>query len=158
MSPRCTVCANPILRKAVDGALGEKMSGAGISRYLEQMGASVSVDIINRHKQHYAPDLERPKGTRKHDFAVLVRDRAAEQFEAGQLDLSDKGTVAGIGAGLKAQAILDKREAVKQKIGGAELARAIIEMLSGSGPQTPLALDDGMTIDGEAVEVDGSPE
>lgn len=149
---KCTVCANVGVRKVVDGYLEDRVTGAGISRSLADLGLTLSPDVINRHKTHYAPPPERPKGTRKADFAAIVRDKAAEQFEGGELDLSEKDHVAGINAGLKAQAILDKREQVGKKQTQAETLVALLAALRGGG--VPLALDDGMTIDGEAVEVE----
>jgi hypothetical protein len=154
---RCSICANPLARKTIDGGLDEGMTAAGISRMLEGIGATVSQDVINRHRKHYRDGQpERPKGTSKTDFAIVVRDRAADMFESEDLDLRNKDHVAGINSGLKAQAILDAREKVKAKQGNAELAFAIIGMLTGQAP--PAQLEDGNTIEGEAVEVDGVPE
>ena len=148
----CSVCSNPILRKMIDSSLEDGVSGAGVSRYLAEAGATVSAETVNRHKLHYAPPAERPKGTRKLDFAAIVRDKAAEQFESGELDLSDKNLVPGITAGLKAQAIMDGREKMKSKQANAQLAFAIIQMLSGA--VEPLQLDDGLTVEGEYEELD----
>ena len=138
----------------IDGALTDGVTGAGVSRYLADMGADVSPETVNRHKQHYQPPAEREKGTRKADFAVLVRDKAIEQFENGEITLADKDYVPGINAGLKAQALIDGREKVKSKQANAQLAFAIIQMLQGG---ETLQIEDGLTIEGdfEVVGEDG---
>lgn len=136
----------------IDGYLAEGMSGAGVSRSLATLGLDVSPDVINRHKKHYEPEPDRPANTRKRDFAIMVRDKAVEQLDAGQLDLRDKDTVPGINAGLKADAILKKQDAQKRKMGHEDVLASIIVALRGEGK--PIAvLDDGMTIEGTAVEV-----
>jgi hypothetical protein len=90
-----------------------------------------------------------PKGK---DLAILLRDRylvVAEEMTDGQL--LNKDYAPALAIGLKAQGLVDGREKAKVKTGNAELAFAIIAMLTGA---RPLALDDGMTIDGVATEVD----
>jgi hypothetical protein len=155
MGAPCTVCKNPGVRKVVDGYYGEGMTGAGISRALAGLGLKVSPEVVNGHGKHYAPPPERLKGTPKKDFAIVVRDKAYDQLEAGDLDLADKDQVAGINAGLKAQALIDKREAIKAKVGTAELAWALLGMLT-SPPELP-QLEDGLTVEGtfQEVEPDG---
>ena len=56
----------------VDGELAEGVTAEGISRNLAAAGASVSADVIRRHRRHYEPPIERPAGTRKRDFAIYV--------------------------------------------------------------------------------------
>lgn len=158
MAVRCTVCKNSFLRATIDRLLDEKMTYAGISRYAGEAGIDVKPEVVSRHAEHYAPPPEREKGTSKRDFAILIRDQAYTQVENGALDLTDAKLVPGINAGLKAQSILDQREKQKTKQQSAELAFAIIQMLSGSAPE-PKQLEDGMTIEGEYAEVDdGLPE
>jgi len=127
------------------------MTGAGISRSMADLGLTVTAETINRHKTHYAPAPERPKGTPKKDFAIIVRNKALEQFENEDLDLTNKDHAPGINAGLKAQALIDGREKQKSKQANAQLAFAIIQMLQGGVPD-PLLLDDG-NIEGEFAEV-----
>lgn len=93
-----------------------------------------------------------PIGMSNEDFATLVKEVAAEQFAAGQLDLRNKDHVPGINAGLKAQGILDARVKAKSKQQTAELAFAIIALVSGQAPVA--ALPAGDVIEGESVEVD----
>jgi hypothetical protein len=153
----CKVCDNPLLRKMVDPLLDEQMSYAGISRYAADAGIDLSADVIARHAKHYEPPPEKPKGTPKRDFAILIRDKAYEEVENGGLTLDNKNLVPGINAGLKAQGIIDGREKVKSKQANAELAFAIIAMLGGGQPE-PLQIEDGNTIDGEYEDLDGEAE
>lgn len=158
MSVRCTICKNAFLRATVDRLLDEKMTYTGISRYAGEAGIAVNADVVSRHAEHYAPPPERAKGTSKRDFAILIRDQAFNEVENGTLGLSDPKTVPGINAGLKAQAILDQREKQKSKQQSAELAFAIIQMLSGNAPQAP-QLEDGLTIEGDYEDItDGIPD
>lgn len=150
---RCSICKNPVASRVIDSALAEGMTSAGISRYLEAgLGATISPETIARHRKHWNPSPEL-KHLKPRDLAVIVRDRAVEQFEAEDLDLRNKDSVPGISAGLKAQSIIDNREKVKSRGGSAELAFAILAMLRGEAPP-PLAVEDGRTIEGVAVEVD----
>lgn len=158
MAVRCKVCNNAFLRATVDRLLDEKMTYAGISRYAGEAGIDVTADVVSRHAEHYAPPPERAKGTSKRDFAILIRDSAYTQVENGELALNDAKLVPGINAGLKAQAILDQREKQKTKQQSAELAFAIIQMLSGGATQAP-QLEDGLTLEGEYEDIsDGVPE
>lgn len=129
------------------------MTGIGTSRALAQDKLEITADVINRHKTHYKPPEARTPGTSKRDFAILVRDKAYDQFEAGQLSLVVKDTVPGVTAGLKAQAILDRRDEKKSKAGLADLAWALLGLLK-SETAPPLRLEDGNTIEGEFDEAD----
>ena len=153
MSPRCTVCENPTIRRMIDDSLEEGVSGAGISRHLEGVGCDVSAEIINRHKLHYRPEPERPVGTRKRDFAVMVRDKAADLLENGELYLTDKDKVPGINAGLKAQSVIDRREVVAKKQTKADVLIALLAALRGES--IPAQIGPGVIIEGEAIEIDG---
>lgn len=151
--PRCKVCDSTPLRSMIDPLLDEGMSGRGIERALADIGVSIMDETVLRHKSHYKDTSKPPPRTRKRDFAILVRDKAFDEFEAGRLDLGDKDVVPGINAGLKAQSIIDGREKARSKQGNAELAFAIIQMLGGGQAPVP-QLDDGLTIEGEYSEVD----
>jgi hypothetical protein len=86
------------------------------------------------------------------DLAKLLRDRFHVIINAmDDSELLDKDFAPSLTLGLKAQSALDSREKVKAQSGTAELGRAILEMLAGR--VAPLALDDGLTIEGEATEV-----
>ncbi len=124
------------------------MSYTGISRYAGEAGVEVSPDVISRHASHRPPP-ERPKGTLKRDFATLVRERAAEQFESGELDLTERNHAAGIAAGLKAQAIIDKREVVNKKHTQADALVALMAALRGEGHRAlpdPVAPPDAIDV------------
>jgi hypothetical protein len=155
---KCSICATPGVRRYVDGV--PEMTAAAVSREAAAIGMDLSADRILTHRKHLALEPpERGARERKTDFAARVRDRAAELFDTEKLDLTDKDHAPGINAGLKAQAILDAREKAKAKQGSAELAFAIIAMLTGNAatpmPTGPLRLEleDGDTIEGEAVEL-----
>lgn len=154
---RCTICKNAFLRATVDRLLDEKMTYAGIERYAGEAGIDLTADVVSRHAKHYAPPPVKPPNTSKRDFAIIIRDKAMEQLEKGELDLSSKDTVPGINAGLKAQALLDQREKQKSKQQNAELAFAIIAMLGGTQPAVPM-IEDGLTIEGDYEELDGETD
>lgn len=87
------------------------------------------------------------------DFATLVRDKAMRAVEAMPDELIlDKGFSSGINTALKAQGLLDKREQARSKQQNAELAFAILALI-GERP-APLQLEDGLTVEGTAVEVE----
>ena len=142
MSVPCSICTRPGLRKVIDGDLNEGVTGAGISRALASLGLTVTPDVINRHKTHYAPPEVRLKGTRKHDFAVKVRDRMSTAVDAIQPFTSEDGETIidpilnkdfapALGVGLKAQAIIDRREQTMKKQTGAEVLIALLRSLRG---------------------------
>jgi hypothetical protein len=87
------------------------------------------------------------------DLAKLMHDRMLA-IVAGMDDerLLNKDYAPSINLGLKARGILDAREKAKSKTGTAELAFAIIAMLSGQQPT--LVIDDGRTIEGDFEEVE----
>ena len=158
---KCSVCANPGLRKVIDGNLEDGVTGTGVSRSLASLGLNVSADIVNSHRQHYKPEPERAKGERKRDFAVYMRDRVTTAFENVLPETLDDGTLGpdpilhnkfapAINVGLKAQAILDKREQTQKRHTQSEALVALLSALRGEG--RPIALiDDPMVIDGTAV-------
>jgi hypothetical protein len=116
---------------------------------------SLSPERILTHRKHRKDEEPSRIAKTKKDFALLVRDKAVEQFEAGHLDLTDKDTVPGIKAGLGAQSIINK-EAAAQKNVSIEIGKALLQLISGAVAMDddPLLIDDGLTIEGEAVEVD----
>jgi hypothetical protein len=149
---RCTVCDHSFNMRVVNDYLNSGMTSAGISRLLAENNIDINAEIIARHKRHWVATRQPYQGENRKDFAIKVRDKAYEMFEQGTLDLAQRNHAAGITAGLKAQGLLDKREEKKSAEASAGLAFAIIHMLTGQQPE-PLALDDGRTIDGEAIDV-----
>ena len=154
---QCSICKTVGLAKWVDASA--ELTASGLSLASAALFAEpVSAERIRTHRKHRAAEMPtKQSGERKTDFAVRVRDRAVEQFDLGQLDLRNKDAVPGISAGLKAQSILDTREKTKSKTQTAELAFAILAMLTGHAPPQ-LALDDGNVIEGEAYEIEPDGE
>jgi hypothetical protein len=147
----------------IDASLDEGMTAAGISRQLEGIGATVTAEVIARHRKHYQDGRPIvPKGTRKSDLAILVRDKVMDRVDTNDGDMLEamlfsKEGQGALNVGLKAQAILDGREKIKAKTG------QTLELLAGlrailTGGIVPLQIEDGMTIEGEAVEVDGETD
>ena len=113
----------------------------------------LSSDRILNHRKHRADEGYVAPARTKKDLAVLVRDRVLEQVEDESMDIMDPRAQAAIGSGLKAQALLDKREQQQKKHTQADALVALLGALRGES-YTPPMLDDGMTIEGEAHEVD----
>lgn len=177
---RCMICKNPTLREIVDTALDKGKSNAGISAMFEQVGAKLDPEVIGRHKNnHWKPPVDpaAPQPT-KRDLAISLRDRVAKAIddlpaERGALvdviDLDgkrvtgfietdpilDKDLAPALSAGLKAQALLDKREVNQQRLGLAQGYLGLQLLLQGLGepPVEPLMIDDPDTIEGEVHEV-----
>lgn len=150
----CHVCKDETVRRVVDEELLSGKSGTVISRLLTLRGEPLSAHIVNEHKKHWRAQAERVIAAKtKRDFAIMVQEEAADLFENGELELTNRNHVAGIQAGLSAQSILDKREAAKDpRIG---LFVLMLGGPDGSLALAPLALSDGEEVyEGEAVEVD----
>lgn len=148
-----------MIRKMVDPMLDEGSTAANIERMFEGIGGHLNAEPILRHRKHYKDDRPlAPKGTRKTDLAILVRDRAVDMFENEELDLRNKEHAPGIAAGLKADKIIKDAEKEKAKAGNTLQLVSSILALVGIGPAPALALDDGNTIEGTAVEVDGETD
>lgn len=94
------------------------------------------------------PDL--PPG----DLALLLRDRFHKVINGlTDEELLNKDFAPALALGLKAQGTLDAREKVKAKGGKSlELVAALFGLLN---PATPPMVSDGLTIEGEAYEVEG---
>lgn len=160
MAVRCLVCNTPALRDYVNGGLNKGLSNAGIAAGLVAAGGKLDPDVVGRHKAaHWTRpvDPEAPKPTYR-DLNIMVRDKVAEAIEdiPGEgLLLMGKELVPAINAGLKAQAALDKREVAHKKLGIAAGALSLQVWLAGlSSAPPPPELEDGNTVDGEAVEVE----
>lgn len=156
---RCLICNNAALRAFVDESLTKGFTNAGIAASVVEMGGKLDPDVVSRHKaNHYIrpADPEAPKRTQR-DLAIIMRDKVADAVEdmnAEALLFMGKDLAPMVGKGLQAQAILDKREATNRKLGIAADALSLQVWLAGlreSAP--PPELDDGNTIEGEAVEV-----
>ncbi len=160
MAARCRICAVPALRDYVDSALSKGLSNRGIGAGVDAMGGSLDPDVVGRHKAaHWTKPVssDAPKATNR-DLAIMVRDKVAEAIEdmpGETLILLGQEIGPTVNAGLKAQTILDKREAVNKKLGIAAGALSLQMWLAGLNEAAPPPeLDDGLTVEGEAVEVE----
>lgn len=159
MAVRCLICKNPPLRLFVDDSITRGLSNAGIAASVEQMGGKLDPDVVGRHKAaHYVKpvDPDAPQPT-KRDLAIIMRDKVAEAVEPldpQALLLMGKELAPMVGKGLQAQAILDKRDAINKKLGIAAGALSLQMYLAGlKDAAPPPELEDGNTIEGEAVDV-----
>ena len=164
---RCLICRNEALLAFANNALNQGISGSGIAAAMTDAGAKLDPDVVNRHKNNHwikPVDPAAPKATHR-DLAIMVRDKVADAIEKKDPETMlyfGKEMAPFVNAGLKAQGILDKRAAVDRKLGLAEGALGFQMYLAGLGkpggmPDAP-AIEDGKTIDGEAVEVGPSQE
>lgn len=159
--PRCSVCSAGIaLVRWVDGA--PEPSAAALSRQAQALGMDLSPERINTHRKHRKEEGVTAPAKTKRDAAIFIRDKMMEKLEALDAEPTEDGKdnlvilhkdfQPAVNSMLKAQSLLDSREKAQKGGGSAELAFAILRMLRGESPE-PLALDDGMTIDGEAVDL-----
>jgi len=159
LAVRCRICGVPALRDYVDAALNKGLSNRAVSAGVDAMGGSLDPDVVARHKAgHWSkpvnPDAPTPT---QRDLAIMVRDKVVEAIT----DMPGEGLMLmgaelgpSLNAGLKAQAMLDKREAVNKKLGIAAGALSLQMWLAGLNESAPPPeLDDGNTIEGEAAEV-----
>lgn len=159
MTVRCLICKNPALRGYVDDGLNRGLSNSGIAAAFVAAGGKLDPEVIGRHKANHwtkPVDPSAPKPTSR-DLAIMVRDKVADAIEdmPGEgILLMGKELAPSLNAGLKAQTILDKREQANKKLGIAAGALSLQMWLAGLGDtEPPKELDDGNTIEGEAVEV-----
>lgn len=160
MAVRCLICKNPALRDYVDGGLNKGLSNAGIAAGIEAAGGKLDPDVVSRHRHaHWIKPMreDAPKPTSR-DLAIMVRDKIADAVEpmSGEaILLLGKDMAPAINAGLKSQAILDKREQSQARLGIAAGALSLQMWLNGlrDAPPPP-ELDDGNTIEGEAVVIE----
>jgi len=157
---RCLICKNSALRLYVDGLLDKGLSNAGIAAGVAELGGKLDPDVVARHKNgHWTKTLDpdAPKPTSR-DLAIIMRDKvvqAVEPMAPEALLLMGKELAPMVGKGLQAQAILDKRDAINKKLGIAAGALSLQMYLAGlKDAAPPPELEDGLTVEGTAVEVD----
>jgi hypothetical protein len=157
---RCLICNSPAMRLYVDTMLDKGLTNAGIGAGVADMGGKLDPDVVGRHKASHWTKPERTEGPKptKRDLAVLIRDKtyeAVEDFTPDALLIMGKELAPMVNAGLKAEAIIDKRNVNEKKLGIAAGALSLQAWLAGMGKSTapPPELDDGNTIEGEAREV-----
>jgi hypothetical protein len=156
VTTRCLICQNPSLRSYVDGGLNKGVSNAGIAAGLAAAGGTLDPDVIGRHKNNHWTKPEEPGAPKptKRDLAIMLRDQVIERIEAGDVDILDKEVAPGLGVGLKAQALLDKREQTERKLGLAAGYLGLQLFLQGLGDERPepVMIEDGLTVEGEFSE------
>lgn len=156
MSTGCKVCDDKAARLTIDAYLEQGLTYTTIARSLTLRGFDVSDVTISNHNKHRSPSVDPRIKAPKRDAAIIVKNKVLDALEAMEEgDILDKDLQPALNTALKAQAIEDKREAVKAKTTSADMARAILAALTGAGVPTP-QLEDGKTIEGEFEEVDAS--
>lgn len=141
----CPICTSVAVAKTVDALIAAKESNAGIVSVLREMDVKrVGAVTVQRHRDvcrssslaaaRYAAGQQK-----KTDFASLVRDKANELMEAGELAVTTQH-------GLMAQQMLDARE-TKEK--DRALMMSIARMLAGQ------TIPDSMIIDVTPIEIEG---
>lgn len=149
---KCGVCKDDHVKLVVNEDLDKGLSAKFISETMTVRGFPLSIDIILRHKTHRPTKLvEEGVKAKKRDIAILVQERAADRIEAMDPEyLFDGENDTLLKHGLAAQKALDARE--RQK-GSAVTALLEFARLFGPRPVSAL-LDDGMTIEGTAHDID----
>jgi hypothetical protein len=175
VTTRCTVCNSEGLRVFVNAQLDKGLTAAAISRGLAAVGGSLDPDVISRHRTNHwkAPEPDGP-APKPRDLAIMLRDKVADAVAAlpaprppeydddgklvtpGSIPILDKDFAPALGAGLKAQGLIDKRDQAKQKLGLAAGYLGLQLLLRGvqEPPAVPVLLDDGNTVEGDFEPVD----
>lgn len=149
----CSICDDRAVCRAVDEELGKGGSGEFVARLMTFRGFKTTAPTINQHKKH-AVNAIAPVAKAPRDFAILVRDKALELFDAEKLDLTKRKHIPGIQVGLRAQSEVNKQV---NRSDDRKTAVAIAMILSGAstgGPPEGLQLADGLAIEGEFEEID----
>lgn len=143
----------------MDDGLNKGLTYRAIAAGLAAAGGSLDPKVVSRHREaHWVKpvDPDAPKPTSR-DLAIMVRDKVADavsETSGEAILLMGKELAPALNAGLKAQTILDRRDATERKLGIAAGALSLQAWLAGLGERLPPPeLDDGNTIEGEAVEV-----
>lgn len=149
----CMICADKAACRAIDEELAKGGNGEFVARLMTLRGWPVTAATILGHKKHAVGAADGTLAAKTaRDFARVVRDKASELFDNGELTLTDKDHVPGITAGLKAQAELNKQA---NKTDDRKTGIAIAMILSGATGAVPahLLIGDGLTIEGEFEEL-----
>lgn len=142
----------------MDDSLTRGLTAAGIASSIEAVGGKMDPDVVNRHKNaHYVRPVasDAPKPT-KRDLAIMVRDKVADalvNMPGEGILLMGKDLAPAINAGLKAEAALDKREALDKKLMVTAGLPAFLQMMEDER-LARRQIEDGNTVEGEAVEID----
>ena len=155
---RCTICNNVGFKRFVDQAIADGFSNKAIAAWVLEMGSKLDEEIIGRHKnRHYMPKVDpaAPKPTAG-DLAKLVEEKAYDaiaDLSPEALLVFGKEATPVINAGLKAQAIREKREVTNRKLGIAEGELTLQALIAGFGREVAGQLEDGTTVEGEYKDV-----
>lgn len=158
---RCKVCDDKLACRAVDEELEKGLSGAALARLMTLRGFEVSAQTILEHNKHRQPMATPGVAKTRKDLATLVRDKVLAKVESGDADdfmLFSKPGQGAISVGLKAEALIDKREA---RTDDKKAVFQLAVLLAGgpAGLLAPPALTDGNepedeVYEGEAVVLD----
>lgn len=162
---KCKICDDKVARRAVDEELSKGMSYAAVARLMTLRGFPVTDKTVSDHRQHSVPLPPPGVVSRKRDAAILLLDRMVSAVESlpvppdgGPDPILDKHLQPALQTALKAQSLIDRREA---RTDDRKVAFQLQVLLAG-GPAGLLAPpelidsdtdDDDLVIEGEAVEV-----
>lgn len=153
---RCKVCDDKLACRAIDEELEKGMTGAAVARLMTLRGFEVSAQTILEHNKHRRPIAPPGVAKTKRDLATLVRDKVIAKVEAAgdgeelEAILFSKGGQGALTVGLKAEALIDKRDA-RTDDKKAVLQLAILLAGGPAGLLAPPALTDGEEPEDENV-------
>lgn len=154
----CGICKDKAACRAVDEELAKGATGEFVARLMTLRGWPTTAPTVNGHRKHAVGAADGVIAAKtQRDLARVVRDKALELFDNGDLALTDREHVPGITAGLKAQAELNKQA---NKSDDRKTGIAIAMILSGAtsgGPPEHLLIGDGNVIDGEYEDLSLDP-
>jgi hypothetical protein len=179
-SPNCYICRKPDVRRLVELGWNAKMSAPQISTAMAaQFSATTILKHLHEHVEEGAgiraipiedarpmsarvaelqrmqlDEIER-RITMAQEWAAYAREQGNPDADWSQrYDLLDKDNQAAIASIIKAQAVGDKRES-KQNDQKVDLIRMMLGGGDGLAPKH--LIEDGLTVEGVAVEVPDAP-
>lgn len=181
MPPDCKICRAPNRRRLIEADWADGVSAVGIAATMVDAGWPITSQTILKHlKEHAGPGAasRQPPDLPKRDAAIFFRDRIMDAIEEAEktpklravknseggwdteevpFDILDKDLQGAIGTALKAESIIQKREAGP----GAKVGLFVLMLGGADGKHmlAPLSLASGEDIfEGEAVEVPDADE
>ena len=150
------ICDDKVACRAIDEELERGMTGAALARLMTLRGFEVTAPTVLQHAKHRQPIAPPGVATRKRDLALLVRDKAYTMAENMPDELfADKGVQGALTVGLRAEALLDKREArTDDRKSVIQLAILLAGGPAGLLAPPELTSGDDDIIEGTAEEVD----
>jgi len=149
--PNCSICSDPTLRDRIAEYLAAGRSFEAISRAEKEAGRALKAETVSAHFRG-CMDSKRPSLTLDaleqvvspgRDFALLVRDKAVEALQDGDIRITAQH-------GLTAQGLLDRRA---EKQADREFGLNLARLLSGAVVPTPMTV-----IEGRAVTIESGEE